>query len=377
MIAPIEFASTARTFRVFSPDEPDPINTRTMSPGVLCPAAGWTLRKCCEEWVIPELAPTQKGTREGYYGALNHWERRTPDPGVSSIVDDDARRFQKSMETDPREYSADTIRKQWRYLSHIMREAKAKGLLVEVPKLRKLPTVDPDVRVVPDDQLERLYVACETATWPPLDGIPAVDWWRGCIVIWRIYGLRCCELFRLPWKAEQSKLEAKKGWPAQGIYETPVCPLGLIRVLDLKCKTGWLVYTPKKQAWAKPSPLVLPLHSIARFHLDKIRGERETVFPRSKANKAFNAQWDRLLEEARIPAEDRFTRHDLRRTCETEYGGIGKHITGHARRSVSTRYYTNFAKRIHKAVGRIKLPKCFSADHPALRFDDPRQKKLF
>lgn len=372
---------SAPSIRIFQPDADEdpqtPKNTRTISPGVLYPTTSWTLRVVYEAHVLPELTADQKGTKEGYSGALNHWESRTENPGVDRVDDDVRKTFQGSMERDPRDYSPDTIRKQWRYLSHIMRVAKAKGLMAEVPKLQRLPTVDPDVRIVPDEHLERFYLACALATWPQLDCMSAPDWWRGSVVIWRIYGLRCCELHnRLPWRSERTKHDLKKDWPSPGVYEDPVCPMKLIRPLGIRSPYGWLVYTPKKQTWAKPSPLVLPLHPVARAHLDRIRGDRQFVFPRSKANKAFNAQWDRLLEAAHIPDDDRFLRHDLRRTCEDGYGSVGQHVTGHAKRSVSTRYYRNFAKRTAQAIRKIKLPPSFSAilESPA---ENTRQKVLF
>lgn len=368
---------TALSVRLFQPDmddEPDPKNTRICNPGVLWPKASWTLRQLYKALVEPKLDAEQRGTRELFEGALNHWEARTSNPGVGLIAEGDASTFRRSMREDSkRVYSRETIRKQWRYLSHLMRIARKKGLLDEVPALERLPPVRKRIRTVTSAELNALYAACGEATWPKHPQFSPVDFWQTAIVLFTLYGPRCKELLGgLPWKGKK----VESDWPALGLYFDARCPLDLIEHLGLRCKYGWMVYLPNKQKWIKPDPLVLPLHKVARAHLDRIAGDRQFVLPISKANKALKAQWDRLLEAAGIAADRRFTRHDLRRTCETRYGDIGPHITGHAPRGVSDRYYRDFAGEIVKAVRTVKVPKAFAAAlaNPA---EASRQLELF
>lgn len=367
--------------RLYHPDRPstpafDPKNTRIMNPGVLwsgSPVKAGTLRECFEQFVRPDLTADQVRTLEGYESALKHWERRTANRSADQLSDDDAREFRRSMESDPRIGSPETIKKQWRYLSAIMRAAARKGLLGELPRLGRLDSVSDEIRIVSDREIDALYRACEAATWPRVEGVPPAMWWRTAIVLFRLYGPRLRELTSLPWRGTARRSNET----APGLYDEPECPSSKLRSLGLVNPHGWLVYTPPKQRRFKPAPLCLPLHRVARWHIDQIRGERPLVLPMSRANKSLHTQWTRLLDAAGIPAHDRFTRHDLRRTCETVYdehcGGIGAQITGHAKRSVSDRFYSSYARRICRAVRRVPLPSTFLA---AVEADD-RQKRLF
>lgn len=366
-----------RIIRLFNPEgTAPPKNTRILNPGVLWngnAAKVGTLRECFEQLIRPDIQPDQLRTLEGYESALKHWERRTANPPADRIGDDEAREFRRSMEADPKIMSPETIKKQWRYLAAILRAAQRKGLVKELPRIGRLDSVSDEIRIVSDRELDALYQACESATWPRLPDVSAVDWWRCAIVLLRLYGQRFRELTSQPWRGTSKRA----GETPPGVYDQPECPSSKLRSLGLANRWGWYVYTPPKQRRHKPAPLFLPLHRVARWHLDRVRSDRDKVLPMSLANKSLHAQWTRLLDEAGIPETDRFTRHDIRRTCETVYdehcGGIGSQITGHAKRSVSDRFYSSYARRICKAVRKVPLPASFLA----CIAEDERQKKLF
>lgn len=361
--------------RLFNPGDSEPKSMRIKDPHALCPKAGWTLRKCCEAWIFPRLMAEQTATTRLFLGALKHWEDSTPNPGIGEVSEADALAFQRTLLAAG--LKRETVRKNWRYLSQILRAAKERQFLDAVPKLGPMPASGRRVRIVPSSDLNALYEACSAATWPEHPQISPPDFWRTALVLFVFYGPRCMELFNaLPWRGAVVETD----WPAVGIYHDSRCPLGYIDRLGLRSKWGWMVYRPTKTQRLKPEPLVLPLNRVARLHLDRIAGERKFVLPMSKANNAFKEQWRRLLLAAAIPTEHWFSRHDLRRTCETRYGDIGEHITGHAARSVSAKYYRQFAGEILRAVREAKVPKAFTAIYPERKPEPkvlPGQLELF
>lgn len=361
--------------RLFNPGDETTKSMRIQDPHALCPKASWTLRKCCEAWIFPRLMEDQTATRRLFLGALTHWERATRDPGVGEVAELDALSFQHDLLKAGLKRA--TIRKNWGYLKQVLRTAKDKQFLDAVPKLAPMAASGRRVRIVPSPDLNAVYEACSAATWPEHPQISPPDFWRTALVLFVFYGPRCMDLFNaLPWRGAVVETD----WPAVGIYRDPRCPLASIERLGLRSKWGWLVYRPTKTKRIKPEPLVLPLNRVARLHLDRIAGEREFVLPMSRANHAFAEQWERLLTTAAIPRDHWFTRHDLRRTCETRYGDIGEHITGHAARTVSAKYYRQFAGEIVRAVREAKVPRAFTAIYPERKAEPktlPGQLELF
>lgn len=132
--------------RLFNPGDETPKSMRIVDPHALCPKAGWTLRKCCEAWIFPRLSADQKATRRLFRGAIEHWEQKTGNPGVGEVSEADVLAFQDAMESAG--LKRETIWKNWRYLSHVLRLAREKKFLDVVPKLRPMAKPGRRVRVV-------------------------------------------------------------------------------------------------------------------------------------------------------------------------------------------------------------------------------------
>jgi integrase len=167
-------------------------------------------------------------------------------------------------------------------------------------------------------------------------------WWRAAIILLWTYGFRRCELFDdLTWR----RIDPELG--PQGVFFDQRSP---ITAVDLQSEHGWLIYSPKKQSWAKPGVLLLPLTRAARLALERVRlemGLGENDWPRTPVlpGPKCHPSRDRTLKSMRRACgiDLHFTLHDLRRTCETFWNGVepnlGTYITGHAGRSVSDQSY--------------------------------------
>jgi hypothetical protein len=180
-----------------------------------------------------------------------------------------------------------------------------------------------------DEQIDRLWVAADKLNWPSTNQLPARDWWRAALILWRTYGFRTQELIAY----EASAAEFCLCWSAVSLDEETPNPEG-----TAKNKWGWMVYVPRKQSWAKPEPLYLPLTKHTRAVIDRLGNLERSAYPllASQAEQAakltgpllpcpraasrFYAMWSAWLSIADVRPKTDGATYDpksLRKTCAT------------------------------------------------------------
>jgi integrase len=298
-----------------------------------------TLRQAYERWLEPDLFDAAYATRREYGTALNHWERLTGDPPIAAIANAHVLALRDGLLGS--RYAPATVRKTWSHLRAILRRLspqalgnpQGEGILQRVPCV-KMPRLRPKLpRVATHAELDRLYVACSAAGWPPArSGQPAAALWRCFIVLAYNYGLRTRDLWGLWWK----DIDFDRG---------------LFRFSALK--------TSKLQG--------MPLNRVSRAHLAAIvpasGDDRPHVFHPTKSRHQFYREWAKINAAAEMsaPLECR----DLRETCCTAYEeiapGVGRWILAHSERGVTERHYLNPSRMVAEAVAKLPQPAAFLA----------------
>lgn len=230
------------------------------------------------------------------------------------------------------------------------------------PKMKQMPASKAaEKRTLNCDEIDRLYRACEVATWPRFDRpgrkISPVDHWRTAVVMFINFGFRTQELTRF-----SSGMRALR-W--QDVHWSPESP-GLVSQTN---PGGWLKYTPEKQEGVKPDPLTLAISPTVAAHLRLVAPPTVTAsspvldWPLSK--KMLYQTWRRIVMAAGIGHGWQI--YHLRKTCETLHnyhsaGGMaGKYITGHAARDVSDAHYHNAELMMARALVEFPQPPSFAA----------------
>lgn len=223
-----------------------------------------------------------------------------------------------------------------------------------------------------DDEIEKLWQACERAKWPKLDrdgkklpcSTPTI--WRAMIVLYWTYGFRTQELVR------NEKDFRSLQW--RDIYQPGLTPNP---VGAETCQWGWIRYVPQKQERMKPEPLTNPLTMHARAAIEWLRRDsaklEDDIFYLPLSSVSFYGQWKWLLEFSGIkPREgsgcDDFLIKHFRKTATTNLSnlipGAGPAIVGHAddrsgQSMVSNKHYNNEEQMVCKALEALKPPCCF------------------
>jgi integrase len=299
-----------------------------------------TLREAFNAFIRPEL---EGRTVEAYESALTRWERRTTNPTLPAIDNVAVAAFRKAM-IDAGLAPA-TANGTWRHLRAVLRRCGPPAernpwglsLIPRVPAMKVLKEIRKFPRIFRHDELNRLYEACETRTYPE-DVVPAADWWRALLTLSLNAGPRPGDLFRL----------------------TPE---------SIDWERGTLTFLQSKvRAWH-----FVPLTDATRLHLERIRSDREFLFPAGQAfrrSKNFYRNWRALQETAGVDPAPFFT---FRKTCATCWDrierGLGAYILGHSLRGTAATYYLNVTDDLFAAAKQLRQPEAFTriVDDPKLQ----------
>lgn len=291
-----------------------------------------TLREAYEKHYVPHLEETATDrTSEEYRHCVNRWEKFTDNPPIGEIDNACAKAFQSACQRA--ELRPETINKTWTHLRTILRRLGPSetrnplglGILDHVPHVKALPTRRRIPRFVKQEELNRLYRACETADWPRTI-IPPADWWRSLIVVVYNCGPRYQDFIHLtPANFDMGE-----------------------NLLEFEAhKTG-------KQH-------VIPLNRVTAAHIERIWSPRDLMFPTGSWPRKIRTEWHALQDAAGI--EKHFTFHDLRRTCATVYSKVredlGGLILGHSVNSVTHMSYLNPAELLREPVEKVEQPSEF------------------
>lgn len=315
-----------------------------------------TLRDAFTRFYEPELRATgaARETVSMYRGALNHWERVTEDPPLASIGNETLADFRDRCLAEG--LRPPTVNKLWRAIRAVLRRVGPQqyrnpaglGLIDRIPHLRQLPEPRAWPRIATLEELDLLYEACSSGTWPECE-IPAAGWWRAALVLFYNCGLRCRDLFEL-------------------------------KTADVDLAGRRLRFVARKTGLAQ----LLPLNETAAGHLASIWAGRVPLFPRAGSVRPLRSQWARLQKSAGIAP--RLTFQDLRKTCGSAYfqvpgvGGLetSAYVLGHRLPGVTGQYYVNPSQRIIDAADQLAQPASFDqVPRRAIRTDPQRTDWAF
>lgn len=261
-------------------------------------------------------------------------------------------------------YSAVTSRRWLAQIRAVLNDMVDRGIDgVRAPRrMTGLPQGARNIQLVDPAEIRAVYEACEVAKlWDPV-------FWRTLIVGLTCYGFRIGEITSIKWRG------VKVGVAKEGVFFGKTPPTVQLRLAGVNHPHGWLVYVPRKQAAAKPDPLILPLSRVFRQHLlaaRSLKNETGQVLPISQEagnytlrEPEFRAEFQRIRLAAGVKAK--WTFKSLRATCETFYGDQfgsddAKALTGHADRTVSGQSYDEKSKRFCRQVDQFKLNELFEA----------------
>lgn len=280
-----------------------------------------------------------------------------------------------------RRYAPTTINKVCQYASQIIQFGNGRSISIDRLDCDYAPP-----RTASLEELSAIYRACSAAVWPKHPLIPAPLWWRTLLVLAFTYGPRLGDL--APIDCDSPGL----AW--SGIRFEADCPDQ--RMKD-RSEHGWLVFTPLKTRRRKPAPLILPLSSAARRHLEalprvggrvlacrknprsfrrELRAIQILALFRAAGHSAMRTSNGRfridgrslILREALRSLNDMhqrpYTIQDIRKTSDTYWfracPGIQEHVLGHAPRGVNARHYVNPIPVLVKAIGLLEQPEAFS-----------------
>ncbi len=362
--------SSAYELRLFSPPPLPSGVAANVSPG---DQQRLTLREAFDLFIFPGLDRRKSGTVDVYRNAIKHWETHSENVPLIEINQPILQEFMSRLA--PVLPSRATIRKIGRQIRAILRRCgpaeygnpQGRGVIPKVPyfEMPKAPKSTP--RVASHQELDTLYESCRVASWPKLPGIAPSTFWRAVLVCGYNLGPRSWELFCADQRStDPDHPHSSLGWRWSHVdlLEETVC------YWQEKCQ----------------AELYRPLHPCVVAHLRAIEGEREAVFPATRARSQVYDQWGRIKCAAGIGVEDASgaqTRdldlHDLRRTCQSEWDwlhmGLGDWIVGHIAPDVGSQFYRNFDRKAREVIVQLPQPESFRSIPP--RPMEPRQKRLF
>lgn len=306
-------------------------------------------------------------TVEAYEEALTHWERaevttpaspslrlRMParNPDAETI---DAQTLVDLKNSMLATHAPNTVRKVLIHLRAIFnrlgprssRNPLGVGLLGDVPycplpaKQKRRP------RTAREDELDRLYRACEVATWPRCEVLPA-DWWQSLIVVLYNIALRRLDYLAVAWE----HVDLKNA------------------MLDLR-------------AHKTDKDSVFPLHSIAVEHLRRIQGHRVLVWPWRPSQEApdpidrrktsLYRQWHKICAAAGILKK--LVPHDIRKTSGSQLfevsPGAACELLQHSSIRTTQESYANVSRQTRELMLGRQQPAAFVEPDPPEDDDEP------
>jgi|GEM_PF-2245099 len=191
-----------------------------------------------------------------------------------------------------------------------------------------------------DEEIGRIYQACEVATWPSGD---AVLQWRTYVVILSMLGPRVNDGAKLT--ADNFQLEPK----------SPI--RHSLRVHG----PGWFDYVQQKTG----KRVVIPMPVIVRVHVDALLRSGRLFAWTDCEQRPFRKQWQRIVDQAGLSHVHR--KHfrptaNFRWTIAAGDREVGAMVLGHAAADVNSKHYTRNEAILLQHVGDVQHPEAFLSD---------------
>ncbi len=185
--------------------------------------------------------------------------------------------------------------------------------------------------IVSAEHLDACYRAADRLGHPVVNDIDPADWWRALLVVTYNTGLRRGTLFAL-------------------------------QMADIDWQGKQLVIPPEHMKSGQAH--IMHLNKVALDHLQKIRTDRELVFPWPENYRRFYLWFHKLQDLANIPRPEHFGLHGIRRTTATALWEIAPQAAqlalGHAGSEVTRKHYVQSSGIVARALDALPQPAAFS-----------------
>ncbi len=204
-----------------------------------------------------------------------------------------------------------------------------------------------------DDEIGRIYAACEIATWP--DQCPVLQW-QTYIVILAMLGPRVNDAARFQ------------------LGQFPIGERSPVRQSPRTHPQGWLDY---RQAKTKKR-VIVPLPAIVAIHVTALRrANADRLFGwKHSRQRPFTHEWERITAQAGL---SHVQRKHFRPTCNLRWTiaagdrEVGAMVLGHAAADVNSKHYMRNEAVLLTHVNSVQHPASFQTDPSR----GPRQLFLF
>jgi hypothetical protein len=271
-------------------------------------------------------------TFEAYADTLSAWERFTPNPALDAI---DTRTLAEFKTTAAGELAAPTVNKHLRHVHHMLAKAgppgyrnrDALGLLARAPWTKPLREIEPEPRLVTDDELAAFFAACPRARLPRLDGVHPSAWWITLASAALLLAARRGTLLGLKWAN--------------------------IDVAARLVRYSGSIDKNRRRREKPIHPALVPM-------LLAIRGPWERVFPWPHARRKYWEEFRRLQDLADV-VEPRWHLHDLKKTALTSASASMDVFTlkafgDHSTIRTTERFYATGRHRLAAAIDAMRIP---------------------
>ena len=326
-----------------------------------------TLSQLFEERFVPLWCSGRRlddKTLKSYRETIQWWTKLTGDPPLAAIDDFLIAKFIDELGRQPGRrgglLAVITIRRHCRHLQKFFNFAGRKRAdrynrknqqLLPDPPFVDLPRADkePPNGDFTLEEIHKLYRAADVMKRPDVPGVRPSEWWRALLVVGYYTSLRRGSLMSLAFK------------DLLGDY---------VHSRSAKGRKGSRVY----------------LHPQAREHIDRIRTERELIFPWRNWPKSYrnlNDHFTRLLFAARIPAWRHFKFNGLKKCHLSVLAGqeydqgikLAQQSANHTSASITTGHYIN--ESVSERVLRRAINSMPSPVPPGFTSERGRQLELF
>lgn len=274
-------------------------------------------------------------TVDEYRYSLTAWEKHTRNPVLSDVTMDDLASFRAAAAAAASPASAN---KHLRHLNALLAKAGPPGphnrdalsLIPSPPWVRQLRVQLLLPRFVSDREINAVYSACSSATWPATS--PA-SYWRALVVLAYNLGYRRGVLLSLG----DRSFDWREG----------------------TCRAAASVDKRGRER-------IKPCNDVVMRHVLPLRG-RGDLFGVPRRDGDWYATWRRIVDVADVA---HFGLHDLKRTCGTVLSRFAstwqvRYMLDHASSDVTSRY-VNPLEELRSVVDRMPQPASF-VDEPGLR----------
>lgn len=313
-----------------------------------------------------------KSTLVNYRTALNRlaeWSNlrfNTPEVPAATLTRPRLRDFQSWIADDDTRHKKARANRHLDLLKAMWDWAEEEEFLPTPPKFPRRFDVrsKPDKTTLSDEQLVKIFDACDAAKWPTNHGLPPATYWRCLLQFMSIYGIDVQTL--VPYDADK----VGKALKLNAFTFTTLSPCDF---MDVHNEYGWFSLARPKTERKKPLPAYYPLNAVTRAIVDRLwpplldRCDPPAVrlFPFPLCNKKLRDTWSDIVAAADVSPRHggKFLMIHFRNTAANRYSSdVANYLLGHSSRgynAITEQHYRTALPKVVEEVNAAALAECF------------------